>query len=129
MRTSLAETVKRVGFRKWYERQLLSSHAHMVLAFLSVIALIGSMEALRGATGDAQAAGVLYVVVSAAIGAWALRRYLFLLMRAEHTANQARCPGCGEYARFQVVRQRELRHEIDVCCRKCSHEWLISSGK
>ena len=42
MESRLFESFKRIGFRKWYERQLLSSHAHMVLAFLSVIALIGS---------------------------------------------------------------------------------------
>jgi hypothetical protein len=29
---SLADGIRRVGFRKWYERELLSSHAHMALA-------------------------------------------------------------------------------------------------
>jgi len=129
MNFNLAESVRRIGFRKWYERQLLSSHAHMVLAFLSVIALVGSMEAFRTATGELQDMNVLYVVVSAVIGAWALRRYLFLLMRAEYTANQASCPDCGEYGRFRVVRQRPASHELDVCCLKCSREWLICAGK
>jgi ABC-type nickel/cobalt efflux system permease component RcnA len=129
MNFSLAEAVRRSGFRKWYERQLLSSHAHMVLAFLSVIALVASMEAFRTAEGDQQALNVMYVLVCAGIGAWALRRYLFLLMRAEYTANQANCPECGTYARFGLVRQRAAAHEIDVRCQKCSREWLISAGK
>ena len=30
----LAEGIRRFGFRKWYERELLSSHAHMLLAVL-----------------------------------------------------------------------------------------------
>jgi hypothetical protein len=128
MNINLADAVRRIGFRKWYERQLLSSHAHMVLAFLSVIALVGSMEAFRGAQGELQELNVAYVLVSAAIGAWAMRRYLFLLMRAEHTANQASCPGCGVYARFGVVRQRAAANEIDVRCEKCAREWLISTG-
>jgi hypothetical protein len=129
MHVNLAETVRRIGFRKWYERQLLSSHAHMVLAFLSVIALIGSMEAFGNAHGELQEMNVLYVLVSAVIGAWALRRYLFLLLRAEHAANQASCPDCGDYGRFRVVRQRAGGPELDVCCRKCAREWSICTGR
>lgn len=123
------ESFRRIGFRKWYERQLLSSHAHMVLAFLSVIALIGSMEAYRTAQGDAQFVDVMFVVVCAVIGVWALRRYLFLLLRAEQAANQASCPDCGDYGRFHVVAQRPRQAEIDVRCRKCSRDWVFSTLK
>lgn len=127
MNGRLFESVKRNGFRKWYERQLLSSHAHMVLAFLSMIALVGSVEAQRHAQGLIEVMDVLFVVVCAAIGIWALRRYLFLLMRAEETANQASCPDCGEYGRFKAVCERS--EEIDVRCSKCSREWIISTPK
>jgi hypothetical protein len=128
MENRLIDSVRRLGFRKWYERQLLSSHAHMVLAFLSMIAIVASMEALRGAQGDTQLADVLFIVICAAIGAWALRRYIFLLMRAEETANQASCPDCGEYGRFRVVGQRPRLDEIDVRCDKCSRDWVISAA-
>ena len=128
MENRVAEGVKRFGFRKWYERQLLSSHAHMVLAFLSTIALVASMEAFRGAQGDTRLVDVLFVVVCAAIGAWALRRYVFLLMRAEQTANQASCPDCGEYGRFRVVGQRPRLEEIDVRCDRCARDWVICSA-
>lgn len=121
----LIDTFKRIGFRKWYERQLLSSHAHMVLAFLSTIALVASMEAFRTAQGDTQMANVMYVLVCGAIGVWALRRYLFLLMRAESAANQASCPACGDYGRFQVLHQRA--EQLDVRCRKCSRDWVFST--
>lgn len=127
MESRLFEHFKRIGFRKWYERQLLSSHAHMVLAFLSAIALVASMEAYRTSQGDTQLANVLFVVVCAAIGLWAIRRYLFLLMRAEMAANQASCPDCGDYGRFRVVGQRPRLQAIDVCCRKCSRDWTISA--
>lgn len=129
MENRLVESLKRIGFRKWYERQLLSSHAHMVLAFLSAIALVGSMEAFRGASADGQFVNVMFVLVCAGIGIWALRRYMFLLMRAEQAANQASCPDCGDYGRFRVVAQRPRLHEIDVCCRKCSRDWVISGDK
>lgn len=127
MNGRLFESVKRDGFRKWYERQLLSSHAHMVLAFLSMIALVGSFEAQRQAEGATQAVNLLYVLLCALIGVWALRRYLFLLMRAEATANQATCPDCGDYGRFRPVCQRV--EALDVCCRKCSRQWVITTPK
>src|SRR3712207_1388011 len=91
LNSRLADGVRKVGFRKWYERELLSSHAHMILAFVSVIALIGNMEAFREASVGEKLMDVLFVVVCAAVGLWALRRYLFLLMRAEEVANQANC--------------------------------------
>lgn len=126
MNGRLFESVKRHGFRKWYERQLLSSHAHMVLAFLSVIALIGSMEAQRSAQGMAELVDVLFVFVCAAIGIWAMRRYLFLLLRAEQTANQASCPGCGEYGRFRPVGEHAHGGALDVRCHKCERHWVIT---
>lgn len=127
MENRLVESLKRIGFRKWYERQLLSSHAHMVLAFLSVIALLGAMEAFRTSQGDTQLANVMFVVVCAAIGMWALRRYLYLLLRAEQAANQASCPECGDYGRFRVVGHRPRLHEIDVRCSRCSRAWVFSA--
>lgn len=127
MDNPLAEHFKRIGFRKWYERQLLSSHAHMVLAFLAVIAVVGAMEAFRTSEGDTQLANVLFVVIGAAIGAWAMRRYAFLMMRAEQAADQASCPDCGDYGRFRVVGHRPRTGEIDVCCRRCPRGWIFSS--
>jgi len=121
----LAEGVRRVGFRKWYERELLSSHAHMVLTLLATIAMIASLEAFRGGTVNEKLMDGLFVFVCAAIGLWALRRYLFLLMRAEYVANQANCSACGEYGRFEVV--TDYNDETQVCCRKCAHKWVINS--
>lgn len=128
MDNRLFEHFKRIGFRKWYERQLLSSHAHMVLAFLSVIAVVGAMEAFRTSQGDTQLANVLFVVLGAGIGAWAMRRYAFLMMRAEQAADQASCPDCGDYGRFQVVGHRPRQQEIDVRCRRCSRGWIFSAN-
>jgi hypothetical protein len=123
----LAEGVRRVGFRKWYERELLSSHAHMVLCVLAVIGLIGSMEGLRGGTVNEQLLNLLFVIVTAAIGLWALRRYMFLLLRAEELANQAVCEDCGEYGRFSVVDEDAQHLQTRVCCLRCAHKWVIRS--
>jgi len=127
-RSGLALGVARAGFRKWYERELLVGHTHLVLAFVSVIALLGSMEAFRDASTDGKVMNAGFAIICAAVGLWALRRYLFLLMRAEEIANQATCVACGEYGRFDVVAQNRLRDETEVCCRKCAHKWLITGG-
>lgn len=122
----LAEGVRRMGFRKWYERELLSGHAHMILAVFAVIALLASMEAFRDARMAEKLMDVVFVLVCAGIGLWALRRYLFLLMRAEEAANQASCAACGEYGRFTVIAEDRQRQQTRVCCSKCAHQWLIN---
>jgi len=125
---SLADGLHRVGFRKWYERELLSSHAHMVLALLATIALLASFEGLRGGSPGDQLMDVVFIFVSGAIGLWALRRYMFLLMHAEELANQANCPACNEYGRFDLLSSRESQagRQMQVRCRKCAGNWQIS---
>ena len=121
----LAEGVRKVGFRKWYERELLSSHAHMVLALLATVALLASFEAFGIGTATEKLMDVAFGVLCAAIGLWALRRYLYLLMHAELVANQASCPQCTEYGRFDVVGEDRPRQLTRVCCRKCAGLWQI----
>lgn len=122
----LAERMGRLGFRKWYERELLSGHAHLVLSILSVVALLASMESFRDGP-TVRLENVLFAVVSGAIGLWALRRFLFLTLRAEDIAHQAVCADCGEYGRFGIVGQNPNRGETEVCCRKCTHRWVINT--
>lgn len=121
----LAEGIRKVGFRKWYERELLSSHAHMVLALLATVAMLASFEAIRGGSVSEKLMDILFVIVCAVIGLWALRRYLFLLMHAEEVANQATCPTCQEYGRFEVVDEDRRYQRTRVRCRKCTGLWQI----
>ncbi|MBP6405780.1 MAG: hypothetical protein KA335_09030 [Ramlibacter sp.] len=121
----LADGIRKVGFRKWYERELLSSHAHMVLALLATIAMLGSFEAFRGGTLEEKLMDVLFIIASALIGLWALRRYLMLLGHAEVIANQASCPSCDEYGRFEVVDEDRRNQRMQVRCRKCTGLWQI----
>jgi hypothetical protein len=122
----LAVGVKRVGFRKWYERELLSGHAHMVLALLCAIAIMAGMEAFKGGTIGEKLTDVVLVLVSAVIGVWALRRYLYLLMHAETVANQANCPGCQSYGLFDIISEDRPNQSAGVRCRRCAREWHIN---
>ena len=122
---SLADGIRRVGFRKWYERELLSSHAHMLLAFLCVIGLMASMEAFHGASPEGKLGNVLFIIGSAAVGLWALRRYLFLLMHAEEVANQATCPQCNSYGSLALLAEDRRTGDALVSCKKCAHQWTM----
>ena len=46
---------------------------------------------------------LVLLLACAAIGAVALRRYLFLLMRAEQAAREAICPECATYGRLDLA--------------------------
>ncbi|MCZ8292040.1 MAG: hypothetical protein O9312_00845 [Hylemonella sp.] len=123
----LAEGVRRFGFRKWYERELLSSHAHLLLTLLCSIALIGMLEVFKGGSLEEKLLDVLLFIASGAIGLWALRRYLYLLMHAEEVANQANCPDCIAYGRFDVIGEDRRHGHTEVRCRRCQREWTIES--
>lgn len=125
----LAEGIRRHGFRKWYERELLQSHGHLALTFVCSLGIFAALEAAgdaRSAGGD-QVPSVLTLLLCAAAGLWSLRRYLYLLSHAEATANQADCPGCGTYARFRLVSADAAGDHVQVCCRQCERTWAIDS--
>jgi hypothetical protein len=122
----LAAGIRKHGFRKWYERELLQSHAHMALTFVCMVGVLAAFEAAsRFKSWGDQMIDVVAILVCGGGGLWALRRYLSLLMYAESAANQADCPGCGTYARFQLVQAEAQDERAQVCCRKCGHQWTI----
>ncbi|MCW5654202.1 MAG: hypothetical protein KIT53_10700 [Hydrogenophaga sp.] len=124
---TLADGIRRMGFRKWYERELLSSHAHMALALLSAVALLASLEALGGGTPGEQFLDLAFIVVCGVITLWSLRRYIYLLMHAEEMANQANCPQCKAYGQLQLVeaQHRPQASWVPVCCKRCGFRWNL----
>jgi formate dehydrogenase maturation protein FdhE len=124
----LAKGVPRHGFRKWYERQLHASHAHMLLTFLATIALLASFEALAQAKGMDKLVDAVFILLCIGIAFWSLRRYLQLLAAIEEIAHQAICPHCGTYGRFTVVGENMRHDHARVCCKQCQHEWDIRDG-
>jgi hypothetical protein len=123
--------IRQRGFSKWYERELLRSHSHLVLLILCALAVLGAVEVFSQG-GDARLLMVLSLLVAAAVGVWALRRYLFYLSRAELIANQASCPGCGVHGRWTIETSESGQTDepsqpavMAVCCRRCAHRWRI----
>lgn len=136
-RAGVGEQIKRRGFRRWYERQLIESHAYLVTAFLALILLLSgfeAMEALRGSPayylsviGIAAAAGVLMWV------SW--QRFTVLLARAELFAEGAACPRCKAWGKFDVLAAEAVGaddppeagrpHWLRVRCLKCGEDWRL----
>lgn len=115
-----ADSIRRLGFNRWYERQLIEGHAWFVSAFACMIAIAACAEelafrgsVLRGLTY------ALVILLAGAVGAYGIWRYQKILVQADRIGEQATCPGCGTYARFKVVADC-LAH-----CRKCDREWHL----
>ena len=128
----LDEEFRQRGFRRWYERQLLHGHAHLVTGLLALIMMVVAMEVIpfRQSVG-----GFLALLVVGAAGAticvvtW--RKFTFMLSMAEYVAKQATCPACGVYARFSVDRGDAAPDLVTGCvvhvrCRGCGHTWTIA---
>jgi predicted Zn finger-like uncharacterized protein len=124
----LADGIRKHGFRKWYERELLQSHAHLVLTFMCTIGIFAAFEAAsKFQSWTDRLTDVFAILLCCATGVWALRRYLFLLTHAEAVAHQADCPACDTYARFKIVHAHTEGSVVSVRCKQCEHEWTIES--
>ncbi len=136
----IAEDMRRLGFRRWYERQLIESHAYLVTAFLALILMLAGIESLdylRGSPmyyvafiGGAAAAGMLMFIT------W--RRFITLLGRAELFAAGADCPQCKLWGRFDVIGAEAVTdddpveagrpHWVRVKCRRCGADWRLGAA-
>ena len=68
----LIDGIRRHGFRKWYERELLQSHAHLALTFLCAVGLFAAFDAATNFTSwSDRVIDALAIVACGAIGYWA----------------------------------------------------------
>jgi hypothetical protein len=135
----LAEGIKKIGFRRWYERQLIESHAYLVTGLLSSFLLLGSIESLSPRAPGWEPLVLLALVLGAGVlASWAVYRYLAILSYAEHVGGHSTCGNCSAYGIIEVTGARaraRLEEEkegdasapsaLGVRCRKCGHEWTI----
>lgn len=125
----LAEGIKRLGFRRWYERQLIESHVYFITAFLSLIVVIAGMEGYSAsADGSKRLLMVAVVVGGVLLCGWSFHRYQRMLARAVRAAEHSKCEKCTTYGALEVVRPSDAARAgsmITVRCRKCAHEWRM----
>jgi hypothetical protein len=135
--TQIAEQIRKRGFRRWYERQLIESHAYLLTSFLALILLLAGYEALGALRGSPNYYFAL-VGVSAGAGTltWvAWKRFTVLLARAELFASSAACPGCQAWGAIEVIAAESASrddppeagrpHWLRVRCRKCGEQWRM----
>jgi len=133
MPTSPADGIRKLGFRRWYERQLIESHAWFITCFLCMILLMACMEGYDPRDIDLQSLqrGIL-IFAAGILGLLALKRYKVQLERAEYVAERSTCAICSTYGRLEILGAggtdgQEIRDGLwmRVACRKCGHRWLI----
>lgn len=132
-----ADSIRKIGFRRWYERQLIEGHLYLVTAVLALILFASGFElfSMRENAADFLVNGSL-VMAGAGIAWFAWRRYAAAMILAEWVGEQAVCPGCQRQG-FRPVPVAELpaefigtpRGQVVACCRRCGRHWRIDPGK
>ena len=135
----LAEGIRKIGFHRWYERQLLESHVFLVTAFLCLILVMACLEGFSfRASGVEPLLRLSAMFAGGVVGMVSLSRYTRMLSQAWRAAEHSTCGNCSAYGIIEVTGARaSARHAEDdesagsappalgVRCRRCGHEWTI----
>ena len=76
--TEPARSIGKLGFRKWYERRLIESHAWLITCFLCALGIAASLEGLSFRRPDALFT-LLFVFVAGLVCWHALKRYRVIM--------------------------------------------------
>ena len=134
----LVDGIRKRGFRKWYERQLVESHLYLVTCFLCMILVAACAEQL-----DFRAPGavvmIALVIGGGALGLFAWQRYKAIMTVAEGYGDRSTCAQCNAYAKFEVLDWGDpppvarsgtaatsaIGPWLKVRCRKCGNLWTL----
>jgi hypothetical protein len=98
------QTIARLGFRKWYERELIKCHAALVTCLLCGLLVASLLEAVDLVELGWKPVSMLLTVFGASILGWmSWRTYITMLNRAERYGESSVCPSCRAYGRFKVL--------------------------
>ena len=135
----LAEGIRSIGFRRWYERQLIESHLYLLSWFLCLVMVLACLEGFSmRAPGWEPLLRLGAILGGGAVCIGSLVRYKAMLEVALHAAERSSCGKCAAYGQLEVtgvrrpVRRVRVGKEagmpppaLAVRCRKCGHEWTI----
>ncbi|MEO8135614.1 MAG: hypothetical protein ABI831_16750 [Betaproteobacteria bacterium] len=138
-RTPVAESIRKLGFRRWHERQLIEAHAGLVTAFLCLIVVLVCNDQLNWRdAGFKPLINLALIVGGIALCYKTVTLYFEVMFRAEHFAAQAVCSVCKTYGRIEVLASSAQASQdiaadpgssdwFKVRCRKCSHGWTMTA--
>ena len=123
-------SIRRLGFRKWYERELIKCHAALVTCFLCGLTVAALLEAVSFENFGPGPISMLAIVFAAIAIGWASwRTYITLLQRAERYGERSSCPSCKSYGRFNILSTGVVAGPADpwlqVQCRRCGTAWRM----
>jgi hypothetical protein len=130
----LADDIRKRGFKKWYERQLIESHAYLVTCFLCMILVAALMEEVSFRTAGLKPFLMLAVMAGGGlVGLFAWLRYKAIMITAERFGDRSICEQCHAYAKFDILESGGSRATpegepdpwLRVKCRKCGHAWTM----
>ena len=133
-------SIRRLGFRRWYERELIKSHAALVTCFLSGLLCAALIEPI--AKARVSWAGfwmVMVIFVAIVVGCLSWHTYITMLQRAERYGERSSCPKCLAYGRFTILDSGVDTHPspadeavaplqsawLKVQCRQCETSWRM----
>ncbi len=122
MPVETARSIKKLGFKRWYERQLIESHIWLVTVLLCGIAIAATLEMANFRNLGAALMTLAFVFTAGLIIMHGFRRYQALMLLAEEIASHSTCAACNAYAKFRPMDENP---RMKVQCRKCGHEWTI----
>lgn len=133
-------SIRKLGFRKWYERELIKCHGALVTCLLCGLLIAILLEQVNVREFGWQPLSMLAIIFVAAGLGWASwRSYITILQRAERYGESSTCPRCRAYARFKIL-ATGMDSEPDpaalavaplesawlrVECRTCSAVWRM----
>ena len=132
-----AEKIQKYGFRRWYERALIESHAYLVTSILGLVVSLAGMELIIERGGAVQnLIGLGVAMLGALFTVFGLQRYAGIMILATRLNDQATCPQCGTYAALDLLAAGPKSDTSDkaedsasiwlkVKCRKCGNPWTI----
>lgn len=124
-----------MGFRRWYERQLIESHLWLTMCICCMVAFAAGLELLGERRGQGDFLINALIVVGGAVVGWlAWRKYACTMIKAESVGLQAICGACKHYG-FRVIadqpapaadRSAYVDKRLKVRCPKCSNQWDLN---
>lgn len=119
-----SDSIIRLGLSRWYERQLIESHAWLVTCILCAVVIAACLEGLNlRRLGLETVLRLVFMYAAGPLGWHAWKRYRGLMAEATRVSSKSTCASCGTYGRLQVV--GSAGKLMSVTCRECGHAWVI----
>ena len=125
----LADGIRKHGFIRWHERELLLGHGWLALALLAAVMCFTALELIFDDTGgmSSRVFGALAFALLALLTVHLLNRFFVHLVAAQRASAQAVCPHCATFGRLLLIGEDFGHGRVQVRCRKCATEWTMDT--